>query len=187
MATDEDARPVPPVDDAPALTNVAYAPEVVSQALEAIVVCLRPEGASHLRPIHADALRLGWQPDLQPNEVVVDGVCRYGLDPVLVHSTSWRLEAGRVVLTYVIAVRAPDELNEHLTEDPIGRADLARGDALGAAPEIATHQVIEHAFRHLAWLVKDDDAVREALPDWAAFLADYEPEPFRAFGTPSGR
>lgn len=151
------------------------------------MVCLRPEGASLLRPIDSDTLRLGWQPDLQPNEVVVDGVCRYGLAPILVHSTSWRLESGRVVLTYVTAVEAPSTLNEHLQEEPIARSDLARGGALGQAPEIGTHQVVEHAFRHLAWLVKDDNAVREAIPDWASFLEGYEPEPFRAFGTPAGR
>ena len=151
------------------------------------MVCLRPEGASHLHPIHTDTLRLGWQPDLRPNEVVVDGVCRFGLDPILVHSTSWRLEEGRVVLTYVIAVQPPGSLDENLAEDPVARSDLARGDALGAAPEIGIHQVIEHAFRHLAWLIKDDAAVGDAIPDWAAFLASYEPEPFRAFGTPSTR
>jgi hypothetical protein len=44
--------------------------------------------------------------------------------------------------------------------------------------------VLEHAFRHLAWLVKDDEAVRAALPDWVAFLDTYAPEPFRAFGPP---
>ena len=44
--------------------------------------------------------------------------------------------------------------------------------------------MIEHAFRHLSWLVKDDEAVLEALPEWVAFLDTYEPEPFRAFGSP---
>jgi hypothetical protein len=45
--------------------------------------------------------------------------------------------------------------------------------------------VLEHAFRHLSWLVNDDDAVREPHPDWVAFLDAYEPEPFRALGAPS--
>lgn len=63
-------------------------------------------------------------------------------------------------------------------------ADLARGDALAPPPQIGVSQVIEHAFRHLAWLVKDDDAVRAALPDWVAYLGSYEPEPFRSFGPP---
>jgi hypothetical protein len=44
--------------------------------------------------------------------------------------------------------------------------------------------VLEHAFRHLAWLVRDDAAVRDALPAWGSFLERYEPEPFRPFGAP---
>ncbi|GEM_PF-6207511 len=93
------------------------------------------------------------------------------------HSTSWRYDDGRVVLTYVVAVRRPDRLNENLVDEPVLRADLARGDAIGGV-QIGVAQPIEHAFRHLSWLVKDDAAVREALPDWVALLERYEPEPF---------
>ena len=42
--------------------------------------------------------------------------------------------------------------------------------------------MIEHALRHLRWLLDDDEVVRRALPDWAPALEDYQPEPFRAFG-----
>ena len=45
-------------------------------------------------------------------------------------------------------------------------------------------QVLEHAFRHLAWLVKGDDAVRAALPDWMEFLDAYEPDPFEGSARP---
>ena len=76
----------------------------------------------------------------------------------------------------------PRDLNENLWDEPVSRADLARGDAMAPPPEIGVSQVLEHALRHLSWLVKDDDAVRAALPDWVAFLGTYEPEPFRAFG-----
>ena len=64
----------------------------------------------------------------------------------------------------------------------MARADLARGDALRPPTDIDVGQVIEHAFRHLSWLVKDDAVVGEALADWVSFLDRYEPEPFRAFG-----
>ena len=132
-------------------------------------------------------LRLGWRPDLGPGEVVLAAARRYGLVPLLVHSTSWRHEEGRLILTYVVAVRRPTPaLDEHLADEPVVRADLARGDAMGPPPEIGVAQVLEHARRHLAWLVKDDVAVRKALPDWVAFLNGYEPEPFRAFGPPPG-
>ena len=89
-----------------------------------------------------------------------------------------------MVLTYVVAVERPEELNENLADEPVSRAELARGDAMGPPPEIGVPQVLEHAFRLLSWLVKDDDAVRSALPDWMTFLGQFEPEPFRAFAAP---
>lgn len=182
-AGDAPDRP-PVIEFVPALTKVGWSPELVTQTIEALFVHLAPDGAHHLRPIHAETLRLGWRADRQPGEIVSAAATRYGLQPLLVHSTSWRYEDARVVLTYVVAVRAPAELNEHLADEPVARADLARGDAMGPPPEIGVAQVIEHALRHLSWLVKDDEAVRTALPDWVGFLDTYEPEPFRAFGTP---
>jgi hypothetical protein len=174
----------PVVEIVPALSNVAWSTELVSQSLEALLVYLGPDGAHHLRPIHAPTLRLGWPADRQPGELVFTAVGRYGLRPLLVHSTSWRLDGPRVVLTYVVAVERPAELNENLADEPVARADLARGDAMGPPPQIDVAQVLEHAFRHLSWLIRDDAAVRDALPDWTSFLDAYEPEPFRPFGAP---
>ena len=184
MSPDPERPPV--VELAPALTNVAWSKELVSQSLEALFVYLGDDGAHHLRPIHARTLRVGWPPSQQPGEIVATAAGRYGLEPQLVHSTSWRLEEGRVVLTYIVAVERPAELNENLADEVVGRVDLARGDAMGPPPEIGVSQVLEHAFRHLSWLVKDDVAVRAALPEWVAFLDGYEPEPFQAFGAPPG-
>jgi len=83
-------------------------------------------------------------------------------------------------------VRAPDDPSEFLIEEPVARSELARGDALAPPDDIGITQVIEHAFRHLAWLVVDDPAIAQALPDRTGSLATYEPEPFRAFGAPPG-
>ena len=184
MPPEPDHTPI--VEIAPALTNVAWSKELVSQSLEALFVYLGDDGAHHLRPIHAQTLRVGWPASQQPGEIVAAAAKRYDLAPLLVHSTSWRLEDARVVLTYLVAVERPNELNENLADEPVARADLARGDAMGPPPEIGVSQVLEHAFRHLAWLVKDDAAVRAALPEWTAFLDRYEPEPFRPFGAPPG-
>jgi len=46
--------------------------------------------------------------------------------------------------------------------------------------------VLEHALRHLAWLVRDDPAIAGALPEWPELLAGYVPEPFRALGRVEG-
>jgi hypothetical protein len=170
----------------PPLTSVAWSSAIVAQSLEVLFVYLADDGAHLVRPIHADTLHLGWPPDRKPGEIVMDAVARYGLAPLLVHSTSWRHEEGRLILTYLAAVERPDELGPYLADGRVARSDLARGDAFGPPKDIGVAQVVEHAFRHLAWLVKDDAVVGEQLAAWIGFLERYEPEPFRAFGAPPG-
>ena len=75
-------------------------------------------------------------------------------------------------------------VSPYLTEVPVARSELARVDRLAPPTDIDVQQVVEHAFRHLAWLVSDDEGVRDALTDWMGFLGAYEREPFRAFGPP---
>jgi hypothetical protein len=119
----------------------------------------------------------------KPGDVVVQTLGWYELTPRVVHSTSWRLEDARVILTYVAVVAAALALPpDSLVAINVRRLDLARGEALGAPSAIGVEQVLEHAFRHLAWLVRDDPAIRAALPDWRERLNEYEPEPFRALG-----
>jgi hypothetical protein len=175
----------PVIQLAPPLSSVAWSGDFVAQTIETLFIYLASDGAHLLRPVHAETLRLGWGPEGQPGEIVVGAAERYGLRPVLVHSTSWRHKAGRLVLTYVAAVEPPGSRSPYLADEVVERADLARGDAFGPPPEIHVAQVLEHAFRHLAWLVKDDAVVGESLGPWAAFLETYVPEPFRAFG-PTG-
>jgi hypothetical protein len=92
MTNRAEPPPVPLVDQAAALTRVAWSDQVVGQTLEALMVYLRPDGARALRPIHAPALRVGWHPQQQPGDIVLGAAQRYGLRPLLVHSTSWRFE-----------------------------------------------------------------------------------------------
>lgn len=172
----------PVVQLVPPLSDVPWSADFVAQSLETLFVCLRADGARHLRPIHASTLRLGWAPGPDPGQIVADASTRYALTPLLIHSTSWRHESDRLILTYAVAVEPPEHLSEYLIEEPVVRSDLARGDALRPPTDVDMNQVIEHAFRHLAWLVNDDAVVSEALADWVSFLARYEPEPFRAFG-----
>ena len=103
--------------------------------------------------MHAPAVHIGWSPTHEASELVTASARRYDLEPILAHSTSWRFEAGSVILTYVVAVEVPTRSNAYLVEDPVVRADLARGSAFDPPPQIGVAQVIEHACRHLAWLV----------------------------------
>jgi hypothetical protein len=170
------AEPLPltaPIVEAP------WSADFVAQTLEVFPVCLGVEGLVHLRPIHAPSLRLPMAVGREPAELVQAAVARYDLRPIVVHSTSWRSEPGRVILSYVAAVEAPTSPSPFLALEPLGRTDLARGAATEAPPTIAESQVLEHAMRHLAWLVADDPAVRDALASWRRHLAAYAPEPFR--------
>ena len=118
----------------------------------------------------------------EPARLVVHALGTYGLEPHLVHSTSWRREEGNLVLTYVAVLPSEPTLPEgsYLVPIALEHVELARGAAAAAPARIGVEQVLEHALRHLSWLAKDDPVVREELAGWADALASYEPEPFRA-------
>lgn len=170
----------PIVELEPPLSQAAWSPEFVVQSIEALFVYRTSDGIRSLRPVHADSLWLGLGPGRGPADVVLGAAARYGLTPIVIHSTSWRQAGDRVVLTYLAVVQPPTDASPHLDDCAVARIDLARGDATAAPSAIGIGQVVEHALRHLAWLVRDDPAVAAALPEWAPVLATYVPEPFRA-------
>ena len=177
-------RDHPVVELSPPISDTPWSPDFVMQSIEILPVFLSAGVPHWAKPIHADSYRVGWPASRAPGEVVLDTLARLGFDPLLAHSTSWRHEAGRIVLTYVAVVREPEFVPDGpMVPVPVGHAELARGDRFAPPPEIGVAQVVEHAFRHLSWLVKDDPVVRKSLSDWFDVLATYEPEPFRALRT----
>ena len=176
-AADGRARPVVELDSP--LTQTAWSPEFVVQSIEVLFAYLGADGIHALRPVHADSLWLGLAPGSNPSDVVIGAAARYGLGPIVVHSTSWRHAEARIVLTYLAIVEPPTDASPHLVDAPVTRSELARGDATAAPAAIAINQVFEHALRHLAWLVRDDPAVSAAVPEWREPLGNYVPEPFR--------
>lgn len=165
----------------PPISSRPWSPDFVAQTLEVLPVALTDEGLHWFKPVHADSLRVGLGPAAKPHETVLGVLKWYPLQPVVVHSTSWRHEDGRVILTYVAVVRAPASLPaDSLVTLPVQRAELARGSATAAPQSIGVAAVLEHAMRHLSWLVKDDPAVMETLGTWKDVLAGFQPEPFRA-------
>jgi hypothetical protein len=164
----------------PPVSTVAWSPQFVAQTLEILPIGLRDGRLFWLKPVHADSLRVGLNPSAAPADVVLDVLNWYPLHPLVVHSTSWRHEAGRVILTYAAVVDSFGELPAgSLVALPVGRARLARGDATSAPAAIGVEAVLEHALRHLSWLVRDDPAVKKALDGWGHALAAFVPEPFR--------
>jgi hypothetical protein len=164
------------------VSQVPWSPDFLAQTLELLIVALDDGGITSFRPIHAPSLQLGWRPGTAADAVLATALGRYGLRARVLHSTSWRHDGEHVVLTYLGVVDRPAEPNENLATEPVARVDLARGDTTAAPEAIATAQVLEHALRHLAWLLADDPAVAAALPEWRPPLAVYVPEPFRSLG-----
>ena len=165
----------------PPISSVAWSPEFVAQTLEVLPVAMVDGGLVWLKPIHADSLRVGLPPAARPADTVLEVLKWYPLTPLVVHSTSWRHEEGRIVLTYVAVVTIPPRLpDDSLQVMQVGRAALARGGATSAPESIPVDAVLEHAMRHLSWLVRDDAAVADALGGWTKALAGFEPEPFRS-------
>jgi len=150
------------------------------QTLEAIVIFLDEAGIHHLSPSGRETLRVAWDPDFTPAEAVVDAVAEQGLDPFMVHSTSWRVVDEDIWLTFIVVVEPPATISRELDDELVVRAELARGHLMGPPAEVHTAQVVEHGLRHLAWLVGDDEQIRDVLPAWAEALEGYEREPFRA-------
>jgi hypothetical protein len=126
-----------------------------------------------------------WFIELAEEDDPMEVVARFSRNlmgpPLLVHSTSWRRARGAVVLSFVV-INSEGQAPE-LVGLPIGRAELARTGTTTAPAAIASGQVLEHGLRHLAWLAKEDPAVRSTLNDeWHRVLEGYVPEPFRHLG-----
>jgi class 3 adenylate cyclase/CRP-like cAMP-binding protein/tetratricopeptide (TPR) repeat protein len=151
--------------------------------VEILPVFLRDGAVWHLRPHDAGSWLVPGSASTHPGAAAVTALEAAGLSARAVHSTSWRHEKGRLVLTYLAVLEDPGEPPTGLRAEPARRASLARGSAVEPPPAIGVDAVVEHALRHLAWLLADDPAVRQVLgPEWSAALADYQPEPFRALG-----
>jgi hypothetical protein len=155
-------------------------------SLEAVVLYVHDDGIRTVCAGGRETLHVAWDPDLDPHEAVVDAVAAIPLTPLMVHSTSWRAVGSAIVVTFLVVVERPTAVPAGCTTDLVARVDLARGLAIGPPAAVRHSQVVEHGLRHLAWLLREDGAIRDALDGWRAVLTDYEPEPFRAFGREPG-
>jgi hypothetical protein len=143
--------------------------------------CLRPEGGA--------SWRLPYGGGDEVHRLVRRHLAALGVEPAAVHSTSWRQEAGTVVLTHLAVVARPAGDVAGFERRPVRGRELAFGTALAPPARIDPEHVVAHALRHLAWLVDHDGAVREALgPGWRGALRPHQPEPFRLVeGEPAGQ
>src|SRR5215210_3736380 len=74
--------------------------------LEMLVVFLARGGfVEYLADDNSHALVFACSEGSHPHSLLLERVEKLGLQPLVVHSTSWRLNADQLVLTYVVAVR----------------------------------------------------------------------------------
>jgi len=166
------------------VSELPWSAQFVMQSIEVLPVYLLDGTVLSLKPPHAASFQVGWPQGAQPEVVAARAIEAIGLDPVVLHSTSWRHSDNEVVLTYLAVVSTEYRLLAPWVAVPVTRVALARGSETGPPPAIGGAQVLEHALRHLAWLLQDDPVIKSALPEWVDALYDYVPEPFQALNSP---
>jgi hypothetical protein len=155
------------------------------QAIEVLPVVMQEGRLVSFTPEHANSFIIGWPAGAQPESVALRALETLSLKPIVLHSTSWRQSGGEVVLTYLAAVESTAAVPESWSVAPVAHTELARGDATAPPAVIGVAQVLEHALRHVAWLVREDAVIAAELAEWKTILAGYIPEPFRAFSGPA--
>jgi hypothetical protein len=105
----------------------------------------------------------------------------------VLHSTSWRFDGSRVVLTYIAL---PDPAG-HAGARPLVARDLARG-AHPTAPSpirLSIDEVAVHACRHLSFLRCTDphvtEVARDGMPIWDLIEATFAPALAGALPSPA--
>lgn len=177
-------RPEPPDIAARFLGGIQQAAAAAGESLPAYeilpVYLSGDEGPWLLTPAGGGSWLVDAPPARLPADIVAGALDVAGMSAEIVHSTSWRFQDGRLVLTYLAIMPGSPEIAA-FSAAPVRRADLARGSAKGAPKSINLDQVVEHGLRHLSWLSRDDPVIKAELsPAWLEVVAGYQPEPFRA-------
>ena len=165
------------------LSEALWSPDFVMQAIEILPVMLYHGRIRSLRPEHAESFVVGWPAGARPEEIAAQALIQLGMEPLVLHSTSWRHADREVVLTYIAVVVPDTAAPESWQTTEVVHSELARGGATAPPSSIGVDQVQEHGLRHLAWLRQDDPVIADLLDDWSSVLSDYIPEPFRALGS----
>ena len=164
-----------------AIQQVAGAEDRRGTVIEILPVYLRSGEIWWLRPRARPSLQVDGGGSGHPGDAVASTLKGYGVHPIAVHSTSWRFEQGRLVVTYLAVLEDSDPAALGFQATEVRRRELARGTAFDPPPTIEIDHVVEHALRHLAWLGRDDPVIRDLLHGgWFRALEAYEPEPFRS-------
>lgn len=122
---------------------------MTSSTVVETVLLSAPDGRLRFRTRRAD-LPHGAHPDALARALT-------GLADGLLHSTSWRFDGGRVILTYA-ALPDPDPSGA-LPLDPSRPLPYAADPLAPASTDVDVADVAAHACRHLAYLRRTDPLV----------------------------
>jgi len=136
----------------PAGTGGAVPDDGVPVTIELILLGARA-GALTFRRLTVPLPR-GVEPDALARHTLGDRLDR---DAVL-HSTSWRFENDRIVITYAVAPDPDPRAGDRLVAEAVAQGSDGRHPH--AQPDHA--QVATHACRHLAFLMATDAAIAKA-------------------------
>lgn len=137
--------------------------------------------------VSGDGPWASWEPvqsDSEPHADVELLLASHGavFDTLLVHSTSWRTDLPRLILTYVAVVNAGDPVRIRWSEAlPISlqfATAVGRPPTHGAAeaPLVRNADVLLHGLRHLSFLLQTDATAAGVLDhNWRAHLAGLRP------------
>lgn len=110
------------------------------------------------------------------------------LEPEVIHSTSWRQNREKLLITYLVVVHNPEKIPKGFNALPAVQSGLVRGEATAPPQNIPTQAVIHHAFQHLAWLYQTDAIIRDTLSEsWREVLRPFQPQPFKSFESSPGK
>ncbi|MFY9807808.1 MAG: hypothetical protein WCC38_14330 [Pseudonocardiaceae bacterium] len=142
------------------------------------VILLSVAGDNQLRwRVTGGELATGCGPDARARELA--GLGTTVPTATVVHSTSWRLTAEGLVLTYaVVPDPSPAEDTVHaIPSDP--RLICSADAAAPSPPAVAVEHVLAHALRHLSLVARTSPAVVAAVDShprlWHAVVA-YTPD-----------
>lgn len=96
-------------------------------------------------------------------------------DLEVLHSTSWRYDRREesIRLTFLIAVNGEDRVWPFPVIHVEG-TQLVRGTATEAPAQIEFSNVLHHALRHLAFLMKTDPEIGANLKHWETAMRPFE-------------
>jgi class 3 adenylate cyclase/CRP-like cAMP-binding protein len=164
-----------------AIQQVAGTEDRGGTVIEILPVFLKDGEIWWLRPTSGQSFQVEGDGAAHPGDAVAAALAQHGVRPIAVHSTSWRFERGRLVVTYLAVLADSDPSVDGFRATEARRRQLARGSAFDPPPAIEIDHVVEHALRHLAWLGRDDPVIKDLLHGgWFRALESYEPEPFRS-------